>query len=64
VLLPEGAPWLEAYVAEITGFPGTKHDDQVDSTAQALASMNSYAEAVAATEHLARWDQRRTYEYS
>ena len=36
VLLPRKATWLEDYVLEITGFPGTRHDDQVDSTAQAL----------------------------
>ena len=36
VFLPRKAPWLDEYVREITGFPGTKYDDQVDSTAQAL----------------------------
>ncbi len=36
VLLPRSASWLADYVAELTGFPGTKYDDQVDSTAQAL----------------------------
>jgi predicted phage terminase large subunit-like protein len=36
VLLPKDAPWLVEYVKEITGFPGTKYDDQVDSTTQAL----------------------------
>ncbi len=36
VLLPRQAQWIDEYVREITGFPGTKHDDQVDSTAQAL----------------------------
>jgi hypothetical protein len=30
---------LTDYIAEITGFPGTKFDDQVDSTTQALAYM-------------------------
>lgn len=39
VLLPKEAPWLNDYVAEITGFPGTKFDDQVDSTTQALDHM-------------------------
>ena len=37
VLLPRWAPWLEEYVKELTGFPGTRYDDQVDSTTQALA---------------------------
>ena len=36
VLLPANAPWLDEYLLELVGFPGTKHDDQVDSTTQAL----------------------------
>lgn len=36
VVLPARAPWLDEYVREITGFPGVKFDDQVDSTSQAL----------------------------
>jgi predicted phage terminase large subunit-like protein len=36
VLLPQGAPWLDEFITELIGFPGTKHDDQVDSTTQAL----------------------------
>jgi predicted phage terminase large subunit-like protein len=36
VLLPRSSPWLDEYVRELTGFPGSKYDDQVDSTAQAL----------------------------
>lgn len=41
VILPTEAPWLEEYVREIAGFPGGKHDDQVDSTAQALEVLSS-----------------------
>ncbi len=37
MLLPKAAPWLADYVRELTSFPGVKYDDQVDSTAQALA---------------------------
>jgi len=37
VLLPHSAIWLEDYLHELCGFPGLKHDDQVDSTSQALA---------------------------
>ena len=37
VLFPEKAPWLEDYLQELTTFPNAKHDDQVDSTIQALA---------------------------
>jgi predicted phage terminase large subunit-like protein len=36
VLFPREAHWLAEYVRELTSFPGGKHDDQVDSTAQAL----------------------------
>lgn len=37
VLLPHSAPWLDVYVNELCSFPNSKHDDQVDSTSQALA---------------------------
>ena len=37
VWLPNDAPWLADYVAELTTFPMGRHDDQVDSTSQALA---------------------------
>ena len=33
----EDAPWLDDLVAELLGFPGVRHDDQVDSVSQALA---------------------------
>lgn len=36
VYLPRYAAWLEDYIHELTGFPGTAHDDMVDSTSQAL----------------------------
>ena len=36
VHIPETAPWLAAYLHEMTVFPKGKHDDQVDSTAQFL----------------------------
>jgi len=36
VHLPDAAPWLAAYLHEITTFPNGRHDDQVDSTAQML----------------------------
>jgi len=43
VYLPKQAPWLDEYVHEITGFPGAKHDDQVDSTSQALDALTNYS---------------------
>jgi len=37
VHLPETAHWLADYLHELTMFPAGRHDDQVDSTPQALA---------------------------
>ena len=34
--LPREAPWLGQYLSELLAFPLGKHDDQVDSTSQAL----------------------------
>jgi predicted phage terminase large subunit-like protein len=36
VHFPEKAPWLDELVSELLGFPGGRHDDQVDSITQAL----------------------------
>jgi phage terminase large subunit-like protein len=36
VRLPSRAPWLAAYLHEITAFPNGRSDDQVDATAQML----------------------------
>lgn len=36
VLLPEGAPWLQAWLTEVCTFPNAEHDDRVDSLTQAL----------------------------
>jgi predicted phage terminase large subunit-like protein len=36
VYLPELAHWRADYIKELTSFPKAKHDDQADSTAQAL----------------------------
>lgn len=41
LLVPASAAWLDAYVHELTSFPFGRHDDQVDSTSQALAWMTS-----------------------
>lgn len=39
VLLPESAPWLVDYIGEHIRFPRGIHDDQVDTTSQALAHL-------------------------
>jgi predicted phage terminase large subunit-like protein len=36
VYLPQDAGWLAEYLHELTTVPGSKHDDQADSTSQAL----------------------------
>ncbi|HJY93034.1 MAG TPA: phage terminase large subunit, partial [Candidatus Acidoferrum sp.] len=42
VYLPEKAPWLSQYLHEMATFPNGKHDDQADSTSQALDWMKSF----------------------
>jgi predicted phage terminase large subunit-like protein len=41
VHLPREAHWLEEYLTELTAFPRGRHDDQVDSTSQALAFLTA-----------------------
>lgn len=42
VLLPESAPWLDAFIGELVSFPG-RHDDQVDALVQGtrIAAINA-----------------------
>ncbi|HEV1992952.1 MAG TPA: phage terminase large subunit, partial [Candidatus Acidoferrum sp.] len=54
VLLPRTAPWLPDYLHELTGFPGTKHDDQIDSTTQALDYLRSAYSPLEIWERLAK----------
>ena len=44
VYLPEGAAWLFDYIEELSAFPNATHDDQVDSTTQALSYMRGPGE--------------------
>lgn len=37
LLLPADAPWLAEFRSELLGFPGSRHDDQVDALSQLLA---------------------------
>ena len=59
VLLPKEAHWLDAYVLELTTFPNSKHDDQVDSTVFALAwstlNMSTYGWTDESIENLGRF---------
>ena len=36
VYVPYEASWLDTYLDELCSFPNTRHDDQIDSTSQAL----------------------------
>jgi predicted phage terminase large subunit-like protein len=42
VYFPERASWLPELEAELFAFPGSRHDDQVDSISQALAHETGY----------------------
>jgi predicted phage terminase large subunit-like protein len=44
VLLPRRASWLSDYITELTSFPGSRHDDQVDSTTQALDHLRCHSQ--------------------
>jgi predicted phage terminase large subunit-like protein len=46
VFLPVQAPWLDEYLRELLTFPGSKYDDQVDSTTQALDFLGSSGRAL------------------
>ncbi len=54
VYLPREAPWLNDYVHEMAMFPKGKFDDQVDSTAQALAHIGKPNSADAMLEYMRR----------
>jgi len=47
VHLPEKAPWLNDYLHELATFPNGKHDDQADSTSQALDRFKGRSEPYA-----------------
>jgi predicted phage terminase large subunit-like protein len=36
LILPKSAPWLDEFLMEYLGFPGGKHDDQIDALSQFL----------------------------
>jgi predicted phage terminase large subunit-like protein len=54
VHLPETAHWLSQYLSELIMFPNARHDDQVDSTAQALAWAKQRPPGHAFVEHYRR----------
>ena len=54
VFFPKQAPWLADFEAELFAFPNTRFDDQVDSTAQALASGHSTFDIKALADGMGR----------
>jgi predicted phage terminase large subunit-like protein len=42
VYFPKSASWVPTLEAELFSFPGSRHDDQVDSISQALAHSGGY----------------------
>jgi predicted phage terminase large subunit-like protein len=54
VFLRRPAPWLDEYIAELTGFPGGRHDDQVDSTTQFLDHLRTRGGPLIITDEILR----------
>ena len=46
VFLPAGAPWREEYIEALASFPNAAHDDEVDSTTQALNYLRQETKAL------------------
>jgi predicted phage terminase large subunit-like protein len=42
VFLPIQARWLAELETELFSFPGSRHDDQIDSISQALANTSGF----------------------
>jgi predicted phage terminase large subunit-like protein len=55
VFLPNQAPWLHDYEAELFAFPNVRFDDQVDSTSQALALDHSAFDVNAFADGMGRF---------
>ncbi len=67
VYLPTEADWLAAYLHELTTFPNGKHDDQADSTSQALDWARQFPSRLPLDEYrhhlLMRWKLNLPDEY-
>ena len=67
VYLPDEADWLAVYLHEMTTFPKGKHDDQADSTSQALDWAKLYPSRLPIEEfnrrQLLRWKYNLSEEY-
>lgn len=58
VRFPSEAPWWAEYEAELTSFPKAKHDDQVDSTSQALDWISTHLQEPAIITYYRREVER------
>jgi predicted phage terminase large subunit-like protein len=54
IFLPDRAPWLADFEAELFAFPGSRHNDQCDSVSQALSDDNGEFPIKISPEALAR----------
>jgi len=54
IFLPTQAPWLAEYEKELLSFPGSKFDDQVDSTTQAFAHIREGSKVLRIWQKLGR----------
>jgi predicted phage terminase large subunit-like protein len=50
VHVPQDAPWLAGWLSELLAFPNGRHDDQVDSTSQALDYLTARTHPLHASE--------------
>jgi len=50
VHVPQDAPWLAGWLDELLAFPNGRHDDQVDSTSQALNYLTARTHPLHASE--------------
>jgi predicted phage terminase large subunit-like protein len=65
VVIPELAPWVDSWKAEMEEFPGGKYDDQVDSTVGAITYMRdnfTFSTSSAAPQVEMGWDVYRKRE--
>jgi predicted phage terminase large subunit-like protein len=59
IVLPESAPWLDAWMHEHLAFPNAAHDEAVDTTSMALPELNAIGvtmpKATITGKQMARW---------
>jgi predicted phage terminase large subunit-like protein len=58
VHVPRDAPWLAGWMDELLAFPNGRHDDQVDSTSQALDYLTARMHPLQAAKELRERPQR------